>query len=160
MSDESPMKPGAVWEDQRLMSLAQVWRASRKSSAALESQRPSHRPVASEGQRPGHMPAQGNALGSRSAWVQALKGRPKGGRFSAQHGSPLQGLILFHGQTQGVALGWHGLGLWPTEPESRKPQSPEPEAPRKLAGGANHRNPTHNGYAPAGAAELDEEWVA
>ena len=40
------------------------------------------------------------------------------------------------------------------------PAGPEPEAPRKLAGGANHRNPTHNGYAPAGAAELNEALIA
>ena len=73
--------------------------------------------AAAEGRRPGNMPAQGNALGSGSAWIQALKGRPKWRRFSARHGSPLQGFVLFHGMTQGVALGWHGLGLWPTAAE-------------------------------------------
>ena len=40
------------------------------------------------------------------------------------------------------------------EPMFRESVSPEPEAPRKLAGGANHRTTTHNGHAPAGAAEL------
>jgi len=49
------------------------------------------------------MPAQGNALGHDDQKTKTLKGRP-------HHGWPLQGFVLSHTHTQGVALGWHGNG--------------------------------------------------
>ena len=104
MSDEPPMKPTIALQmkPNAPLQMEPTTALQMKPSAALE------------GQRPGHMPAQGNALGSGSEWIQALKGRPKRRRFSVRHGSPFQGFVLFHGKTQGVARGWHGLGLWST----------------------------------------------
>ena len=111
MSNESQMKPTTALQ----MNPSAALRMN--PDAALRMMNPI---TALEGQRPGNMPAQGNALGSGSNWFQALKGRPKRRRFSAQDGSPFQGFVLFYGMTQGVALGWHGLGLWPTAAELNK----------------------------------------
>ena len=71
--------------------------------------------VTKEHQRCADKPAQGNALGSGEKTGPALKGRKRRVRFAC---SALAGLVLRATWTQGVALGWLVLGLWPTRASS------------------------------------------